>query len=194
MSDLIGAANVSEKRTRFIRELIETIALTLLIFLVIRFVAQSFRVDGESMEPGFHTDEFVLVDKASYLFQSPQRGDVIVFHWPVDTTKDLIKRVIGVPGDVIVVDSTTVQVDGVVLKEPYISAPANPSGSRLVVPLDSYFVLGDNRQVSDDSRDWGFVPKSYIIGKAVLVYWPVSSWQLINTYPSVFSMIKVSHH
>src|ERR1700730_256889 len=90
--DTRGLPELSEKRTRLVRELVETVALTLLIFLVIRFAAQSFRVDGVSMEPGLHTDEYVLVNKVSYLFHDPQRGDVIVFHYPLDTTKDFIKR------------------------------------------------------------------------------------------------------
>jgi signal peptidase I len=116
---------VSEKYARLIREVIETIAFTLLIFLVIRFAAQSFRVDGESMQPGLHTDEYVLVDKVTYLFHAPQRGDVIVFHYPLDTRRDFIKRIIGVPGDIVSTTSTSVIVDGQSLHEPYISLPHN---------------------------------------------------------------------
>lgn len=144
------------------------------------------------MQPSLNSNQFVLVNKLAYVFHAPERGDVVVFHWPKDTTKDLIKRVIGIPGDTIVITREIVQVNGVALKEPYISMPANPSGQRLVVPPNDYFVLGDNRPVSDDSRDWGYVPRSYIIGKAVLVYWPINNWQIINTYSPVFSAIKVS--
>jgi signal peptidase I len=150
-------------------------------------------VDGTSMLPGLKNNQYVLVNKLAYLFHVPERGDVIVFHWPVDTNKDLIKRVIGVPGDVIVIDRTTVRVNGVLLKEPYIMAPANPAGNTWVVPPNDYFVMGDNRQVSDDSRDWGFVPKSYIIGKAVFVYWPLNSWHFINTYQPVYGKIPINH-
>jgi signal peptidase I len=178
------------KRSHLAREIIETLALTLIIFLVIHFTIQNYMVDGTSMQPSLKNNQFVLVNKLAYLFHAPERGDVIVFHWPVDTNKDLIKRVIGLPGDVIVTTSRTVEVDGVVLNEPYISMPANPIALRWVVPPNDYFVMGDNRQVSDDSRDWGFVPKSYIIGKAVLVYWPLNNWQIINTYSVVFSTIK----
>ncbi len=180
------------KRSHLAREIIETLALTLIIFLVIHFTVQNYMVEGTSMQPSLNNNQFVLVNKLAYLFHAPERGDVIVFHWPKDTTKDLIKRVIGLPGDTIVITSYTVQVNGVVLKEPYISSQANPGGQRLVVPSNDYFVLGDNRPVSDDSRDWGYVPRSYIIGKAVLVYWPVNNWQIINTYSPVFSAIKVS--
>jgi len=150
-------------------------------------------VDGTSMLPGLKNNQYVLVNKLAYLFHVPERGDVIVFHWPVDTNKDLIKRVIGVPGDVIVIDNKTVRVNGVLLNEPYISAPANPAGNTWVVQPNEYFVMGDNRQVSDDSRDWGFVPKSYIIGKAVFVYWPLNSWHFINTYQPVYGKIPINH-
>ena len=110
---------------RLIRELIETIAFTLLVFLLIRFAAQSFRVDGESMQPGLQTDEFVIVDKVTYLFHAPERGDIIIFHYPLDTSRDFIKRVIGVPGDRVSTTSTGVIVDGQTLHEPYIRVPFN---------------------------------------------------------------------
>lgn len=180
-------------RSHLAREIVETIALTLIIFLVIRFAIQSYRVSGPSMLPGLQTDEYVLVNKIAYLFHAPERGDVIVFHFPLDTSEDFIKRIIGLPGDTVTLDNATVRVDGVVLHEPYISQAYNPSGKTIKVPNDEYFVLGDNRPLSDDSRDWGFVPKSDLVGKAVIVYWPVSNWQLINTYSNVYAQIKVSH-
>jgi signal peptidase I len=180
------------KRSHLAREIVETIALTLIIFLVIRFAIQSYRVEGVSMQPGLHDNEYVLVNKIAYLFHAPERGDVIVFHFPLDTSKDFIKRVIGLPGDTITVDSTSVRVDGVLLNEPYISERANPQGQRWTVPVNSYFVMGDNRPASDDSRDWGYVPRDDIVGKAVIVYWPLGSWELINTYPTVYAQIKVS--
>ena len=180
---------MSEKRTRLIRELVETVALTLLIFLVIRFAAQSFRVDGQSMEPGLHTDEFVLVDKAAYLFQSPQRGDVIVFHYPLDPSKDFIKRIIGLPGDTVQTTSNEVIVDGQILHEPYINDASNSNDNTLKLGPDQFFVMGDNRNNSFDSRLWGPLNKSYIVGKAILVYWPLNDWELINTFPLVFASV-----
>jgi len=183
---------VSEKHTRLIRELIETIAFTLLIFLVIRFAAQSFRVDGESMEPGFHTDEYVLVDKVTYLFHAPERGDIIVFHYPLDTTRDFIKRVIGVPGDVVSTTSSSVIVDGQTLHEPYISVPFNFASDKWKLGPNQFFVMGDNRDNSLDSRSWGLLDKSYIVGKVEAVYWPVTNWEFINTFPSVFAAIHPS--
>jgi len=182
-----------KQRSHLAREIVETIALTLIIFLVIRFAIRSYRVSGPSMLPGLQTDDYVLVNKIAYLFHAPERGDVIVFHYPLDTSEDFIKRVIGLPGDTVSLDNKTVQVDGVVLHEPYISEAYNPSGKTIKVPMDEYFVLGDNRPLSDDSRDWGFVPKADLVGKAVIVYWPLSNWELINTYSNVYTQVKVSH-
>jgi signal peptidase I len=174
----------------FTREIIETVALTVLIFLAIHFTAQNFLIDGSSMQPGLHTGEYVLVNKLAYTFHAPQRGDVIVFQLPEDTSENLIKRVVGLPGDKLLLTYNTVTVDGVTLREPYISAPQNSQVQTLTVPAGDYFVLGDNRPVSDDSRDWGFVPKDDIIGKAVMVYWPVGNWESINTFHSVYDQIK----
>jgi signal peptidase I len=180
---------VSEKRARLIREVVETIAVTLLIFIVIRFAVQSFRVDGPSMQPGLYTNEYVLVNKAAYLFSAPQRGDVIVFHFPLNTSEDFIKRIVGVPGDTIETTSTEVIVDGQVLREPYISQPFNFVSQNLKLGPDEFFVMGDNRDNSLDSRTWGPLDKSYIIGKAVAVYWPINEWEWINTYSSVYMSI-----
>lgn len=179
-----------KRSSHLAREIVETLALTLIIFLAIHFTVQNYQVQGTSMESSLTNSQYVLVNKVAYLFHPPERGDVIVFHWPTDTTKDLIKRVIGLPGDVIVLTSSTVEVNGVVLAEPYVKQSINPGPERVTVPQDNYFVMGDNRQVSDDSRDWGFVPKSYIIGKAVMIYWPLNTVQFINTYSSVFTAIK----
>jgi signal peptidase I len=184
-----GLPKLSEKRTRLIRELIETIAFTLLVFLIIRFAAQSFRVDGASMQPGLQTNEYVLVNKLAYLFHAPQRGDVIVFHDPLNPSQDFIKRVIGIPGDTIQTTSDAVIVDGQTLHEPYISTPFNYESNTLKLGSSEFFVMGDNRDNSFDSRAWGPLNQSYIVGKAVAVYWPLSDWQWVNTFSSVFASI-----
>jgi signal peptidase I len=168
-----------EKRYRLVREVIETIVLTILMFLVIRFAVQNFNIEGHSMEPSLHDQELILVDKWTYLFHPPSRGDVIVFIAPPQPSQDYIKRVIGIPGDVISIQNTNVIVDGVPLKETYVD-PKNQGTTfddkrifNMVVPPNDYFVLGDNRANSSDSRVWGFVPKQNIIGRAALVYWPL---------------------
>lgn len=181
------------KRSHLAREIVETIALTILIFLAIRFTIQSYHVEGPSMQPNLHTDEYVVVNKVAYVIHGPERGDVIVFHYPLDTTQDFIKRVIAVPGDTVDINSTQVRVDNVLLNEPYISSPANPVAKSWTVPSNYYFVMGDNRPDSTDSRFWGFVPKDYIVGKAVVVSWPFSNWQFINTYSAIYTQIKPGH-
>lgn len=144
------------------------------------------------MEPTLNSNEYVLVNKALYLLRPPERGDVIVFHNPNNTSVDFIKRVIGLPGDTIQVDNARVLVNGVALNEPYISSPSTPVTNTWKVPPDKYFVLGDNRPVSDDSRYWGCVPKDLIVGKAVVIYWPTSNWEFINNYSSVYAQVKTN--
>ena len=189
-----------EKRYRLVREVIETVVLTFLMFLVIRLAVQNFNIDGHSMEPSLHNSELILVDKWSYLFHAPTRGDVIVFVAPPQPSQDYIKRVIGLPGDVITIRDTTVIVDGVTLKESYVN-PAfqgNPyaykSINNLVVPPNDYWVMGDNRAGSSDSRDWGFVPRQNIIGRAALVYWPLRQDNdgLLPNFSSVFASVHQS--
>ncbi len=184
-----------EKRYRLVREVIETVVLTVLMFMVIRLAVQNFNVDGHSMEPGLHNTELILVDKWSYLFRAPARGDVIVFVAPPQPSHDYVKRIIGLPGDIITIQNTTVYVNGVRLNEPYV-APANqgnpyPSFANLVVPPNAYFVLGDNRGGSSDSRDWGCVPAKNLIGQAALVYWPLGMDNngLLHNYSSVFNNV-----
>lgn len=168
-----------EKRYRFVREVIETLVLTILMFLIIRMAVQNFNIEGMSMEPTLHDKELILVDKWSYLFHSPSRGDIIVFISPPHPDQDYIKRIIALPGDTITIRDTTVIVDGVTLNETYVQPSrqgnlyAYKNITNLKVPSAHYFVLGDNRIGSSDSRDWGFVPQNNILGRAVLVYWPL---------------------
>ena len=163
---------------RFAREVIETVVLTALLFIVISSAVQNYFVDGVSMEPNLHDAERILVDKWSYLFHPPQRGDIIVFVAPPAPSEDYVKRIIALPGDILTIRNTTVIVDGDTLNETYIapSRQGNPFAykqlNNVIVPPNDYFVLGDNRAQSSDLRDWGFVPRNNIVGRAVLVYWP----------------------
>ena len=186
-----------EKRYRLVREIIETIVLTVLMFLIIRFAVQNFNIDGMSMEPNLHNKELILVDKWTYLFHPPERGDVIVFQAPPQPSQDYIKRVIAIPGDVITIRDTTVIVDGVTLNETYIDPhkQGNPYALKVInnmhVPSNMYFVLGDNRAGSSDSRDWGYVPHKDIIGRAAFVYWPLQQNNdgFLPNYASVFANV-----
>lgn len=178
------------RRSHLAREIVETLALALLIFIIVHVTVQNYQIDGFSMQNTLQNSQYVLVNKIAYLFHAPERGDVIVFHEPDQPTRDLIKRVIGLPGDKIVMDSTNVWVNGVELHEPYITAPSNPPTQPITVPANEFFVLGDNRPNSDDSRYFGPVPRDNIVGKATFVDWPLTQWKLLNTYPSVYAQIK----
>jgi signal peptidase I len=166
-----------EKRYRLVREIIETLVLTVLMFLIIRLAVQNFNIDGMSMEPSLHNEELVLVDKWSYMLHAPSRGDVVVFIAPPTPSLDFVKRVIGVPGDVVTVRGTQVSVNGALLNETYVDPhrQGNQGAQQInfVIPKGAYFVLGDNRGGSFDSRSWGCVPSGNIIGRAALVYWPL---------------------
>lgn len=164
---------------RFVVDILETLILSAILFLGINAVSARIRVDGSSMEPTLHSGEFVIVNKLSYTIGQPHRGDVIIFHFPQDTTQEYIKRVIGLPGDRVAVKNGEVRVNDRAIDEPYIAAPPIYE-TELTVPEDSLFVLGDNRNNSSDSHNWGTVPMDFVVGKAVFVYWPPNSWGTID--------------
>lgn len=172
-------ADSAGKRPHFLREAIETIVLTLLLFFIIHSAVQNFNVDGTSMEPTLHNGELILVSKWNYLFHAPARGDVIVFVAPPQPSEDYVKRIIALPGDVISISDGVPTVNGVKLSEFYVAAgdmgstPYDRPIHNVIVPANDYFVMGDNRLGSSDSRTWGFVPRGNIIGEASLVYWPL---------------------
>ncbi len=204
-SPLIGRRSIGRSLARGLREVVETIILALLIFLLVRAVVQNFQVDGGSMQPTLETGWYLLVNKAvyweinletvnkflpfvepgddpiRYVFRGPQLGDVVVFKAP-GQQRDFIKSVIGEPGETLQIRGGIVYIDDQPLTEPYIKAPPSSDFGPLVVPTDCYFVLGDNRNNSSDSRGWGAVPKDNIIGQSWLTYWPFSSFGLVNNH------------
>lgn len=158
--------------------------LFLLIFIVIPFrlfVAQPFVVSGDSMYPTFESGEYLIVDQLSYNIGDPHRGDVAVFHYPNDPGKFFIKRVIGLPGETVLISDNTVTIipeganpeEGFVLEEPYITNEDLDNG-RTTLGEDEYFVMGDNRDVSFDSRSWGPLGRDYIVGRAFIRLFPVT--------------------
>lgn len=167
---------------RFLLDLLETVGLALVLFVIINSVSARVRVDGSSMLPTLRDGEFVLVNKLAYRMGTPTRGDIIVFRSTTETDLDLIKRIIGVPGDQISVRNGQVSVNGQAVDEPYINAAPNYSGDWRV-PEGNLFVLGDNRNDSSDSHMWGFLPEQNVIGKALLIYWPPPEWAMINHVP-----------
>ena len=171
-----------EKRSglvRFIIDVVETLVLSIVLFAAINAVSARIRVDGASMEPTLQSGEFVIVNKLAYWFGEPTIGDVIVFHFHRDPDQEYIKRIIGLPGDQVEIQDGEVFVNGQLLNEDYIAAsPVYDVVSD--VPEDSLFVLGDNRNNSSDSHNWGSVPLDYIIGKATFVYWPPTEWGVVE--------------
>lgn len=173
-------------KSSFIGEIIRFSLIALVIVLPVRmFIAQPFIVSGASMETTFSTGEYLIVDQVTYHFDEPQRGDVIIFRYPRDPSKFFIKRVIGVPGDTLDIEGNAITItnsdapQGVVLEEPYIREMT--PGPHLTEKLGAgeYFVMGDNRDASSDSRTWGVLPENNIVGRAYLRLFPLTSVGLL---------------
>ena len=164
---------------RFLIDLLETVGLAVVLFLIINSVSARVRVDGVSMLPTLQNGEFILVNKLAYDMGTPTRGDIIVFRSTTAPDLDLIKRIMGIPGDKISIHSGQVVINGQTLSEPYINAIPNYNGD-WQVPDGYLFVLGDNRTNSSDSHLWGFLPEKNVIGKALVIYWPPPEWAMIN--------------
>ncbi len=173
----------------FLLDSLQTFLMAAAVFLVIYiFLFRPFEVKGASMFPNFHDKEYVLTNLITLKFEDPKLGDVIVFKAPMDPEKDFIKRVIGTQGDSVEVRNGSVYLNGSLLDE---SAYLEPSvktyggaflneGEAVTIPSSEFFVLGDNRMYSSDSREWGFVKKEAIIGKSLFVYWPLNDAKLIT--------------
>lgn len=166
---------------RLTAEFLQTLLIAGLLFLAVNLVTARIRVEGNSMEPSLHDGEFVVVNRLAYRWSEPARGDIVVFRFPLDPDRRFIKRIIGLPGDMVRVEGGRVFVGGVPLEEPYIAAQPRYTGQWTVGPQE-VFVLGDNRNNSSDSQNWGMLPFEDILGKAVLVYWPPSELGLIPHY------------
>ena len=168
---------------KFIRDIIITIIAALAIFLVLQVTIGSFKVYGTSMLPGIQHGDYIMVSKAAYFFQKPDRGDVIVLRSPRSPGTDLIKRIIGLPGDTVEVKNDKVFVNETPLIEPYIKEQPKYQYPLQQVPQGYYFVLGDNRNNSADSHIGWFLPRENIIGKAWVIYWPPKNWTIAKHYP-----------
>ena len=188
-----------------LREAVETIALAAFLVLVLQATVQNYRVEGPSMDPRLANEDRVLVNKALYTeidaervarfipgleveegqtwrpLGRPDYGDVIVFRWPRDPSQNFVKRIVALPGDRIRVQGGTVFVNGVPLDEPYVEHRLDETRRERTVPEDSYWVLGDNRAQSDDSRHWGPVPRDHVIGKVWVAYWPPANFTTLWT-------------
>ncbi len=181
-----------------LRESIETIALAAFLALLIQSAAQNYRVEGPSMLPGLENFDRVLVNRLAYTEVDAERftrwipwmdaeegevwrplgepgyGDVVVFRWPRDESQSFVKRIIGLPGDRIRIERGSVYRNGELLDEPYVVNRSSETIAERVVREGEYYALGDNRAQSDDSRNWGGVPRENVVGEVWLTYWPLS--------------------
>ena len=171
----------------FLREIVITLILAMVIFILLRFTIQDYIIKYDCMEPSFQEGQRVLVNKVVYYFHEPQRGDVIIFWPPFDSEEPFIKRIIALPGESVEIKQGKVYIykngNVIELNEPHYIDPPRYTYDRVTVPENEYFVLGDSRNHSNDSHVWGTVPRQNIIGKAWLSIWPPSEWGLMSHYP-----------
>ncbi len=191
------APTPAREAIRFFREILETLGLALILFLGINLVSARVRVEGYSMLPTLDNNQYVLISRLTPSIGELKRGDIIVFRPPMypeanwlerllgfptlpNEYEDYIKRVIGLPGEQVIISGGQVSIDGVALQETYISEAPKYDGM-WQVPEGHLFVLGDNRNSSSDSHSWSFLPTESVLGKAVLVYWPFSDWKSLSS-------------
>ncbi len=190
--------------TRIGRDIIEALVLAVVVFMLLQTTVRNFKVDGSSMDPTLEHGQYLLINRLLYLridmhrlskivpfwqangqssrfaIRAPKRGEIIVFQFPRDPSKDFVKRVVGLPGEVIEMKDGRVVVDGAVLEEPYLTAKDHTNKDQVKLGEGEYYVLGDNRTRSNDSRSWGPVPEANLRGKVWMVYWPVPGIHILN--------------
>ncbi|MBN2388195.1 MAG: signal peptidase I [Anaerolineales bacterium] len=178
-----------------LRDIVETLGLAILLFLAINAISARVRVEGFSMRPTLDDGQYILVNRLAYQFSDFERGDIVIFRPPntpepafwrqfaglpgLEEYEDYIKRVIGLPGETVLINDGRVYIDGVALAEDYIAAPPTYF-DETTVPEGYIYVLGDNRNNSSDSHSWGALPAEHVIGRAILIYWPFNDWMVIH--------------
>ncbi len=184
--------------TAVLREILEAMALAIVVFILIQASAQNFRVEGSSMAPTLEGRQYLLVNKLIYFnfdverlsrvvpfwnvdknhesrpFRAPRFGEIIVFRFPGEPQRDFVKRVVGIPGDRVEIVDGRLVINGLTYQEPYVNGPFSTNLPPQTMSEGEYFVMGDNRSQSNDSRNWGPVPEKNVVGKVWLVYWPFS--------------------
>jgi signal peptidase I len=178
--DLVTSSS-KKSLMKFFRELMEIIIIAGVMFLAVNTATARVRVESISMEPNLYEGQFVVVNRLAYRWADPEHGDIIVFHFPNNPSKRYIKRVIGVSGDLVSANNGHISVNGIRLDEPYLASKPNYEGEWVVGP-EAVFVLGDNRNNSYDSKNWGALEMDAVVGKAVFIYWPLGDFGLIPHY------------
>jgi signal peptidase I len=186
-----GTVSPGKERTltKFLLELIEIFLIAGALFLAVNTATARVRVESISMEPNLYDGEFVVVNRLAYRWSNPERGDIIVFYFPENPKKRYIKRIIGIEGDLVSVSDGQVYVNGDLLYEPYLASAPTYSGEWQVGPGE-LFVLGDNRNNSNDSKSWGNLKVEAVIGKAIFIYWPLKNLGLIPHYDLMQNVIS----
>ncbi|HVD01085.1 MAG TPA: signal peptidase I [Candidatus Dormibacteraeota bacterium] len=175
-------------------DLLEILVVAVGLYLIASVTIEAVHVVGSSMNPSLQNNDLVIASRIDYRLHSPERGDIVIVRDPYDPSQNFIKRVIGLPGDQVLIRAGHVYLNGLRLKEPYISAdwrtttnwpalPDQPDGE--VVPPGNYFVLGDNRDHSSDSRLFGYIAQSQLEGRAIVRFWPVSGIELLDVKPTL---------
>ncbi len=184
-------APMEENRGSFLKEILQfAIIAAIVVFPIRLFIAQPFIVSGASMDPTFDTGQYLIVDEVSYRFEKPKRGDIIIFRYPLDPSKFFIKRIVGLPGETVNIKSEAVVIvragaaASFQLDEPYVVNEGNGINTEVTLSQSEYFVMGDNRPESSDSRIWGPLPKENIIGRAIIRLLPLSQAEI---FPGVSS-------
>lgn len=167
---------MEERKENAIWEFIKVIVVSLAIVLPVRtYVAQPFIVSGASMEPNFHNGEYLIIDELTYEFRPPERGEVVVFRYPLNPSEFFIKRIVGLPKETVEIKSGKIFIGGAAFEEPYLSDSLKTAPDiKIMLDDGEYFVLGDNRAHSSDSRFWGALPQEKIMGRALLRLWPIA--------------------
>ncbi len=164
----------AKKKSSFFTEILQSLLVAALLALIIHtFIMQNFRIPSGSMEPTLQIQDYIFASKLTYRLGEPKHGDIVVFKYPRDTSRYFVKRLIAVGGEIVELKDSKLFIDGRLVAEDYL-----PQGLEfrdygpVTVPEGDYFMLGDNRNNSSDSRDWGYVPRNLIVGKEIFIYWP----------------------
>ena len=180
--------DIKKGKKSMIRELLETvISAGVIAFIIITFIGQVTVVRGASMEPTLHDNERLIANKISYRFETPERGEIIIFRPPLEIKRNYIKRIVGIPGDKIEIANGEIYLNDKKLEESYVKNRSYENMPTTIVPDNSFFVLGDNRPNSSDSRYWGFLPERNVVGEALVIYW---SWDKRIPFYRLFRKIR----